>query len=311
VGTHLRQVGGKIAKATSPPDNLQRFAEVAQAFLDREQKRLKKSSWIRECKAVTSLVRYFGESLMAHSIDENCVRRFVRERAKSLSPSSVSLELHILKQICVFAVAMGFLQENPAKSVRAPAIPDTHPRAISKEEFAKIVQACPDWLQPLIELSAAAGLRRAEVLSLRWCDVNDTEGTLTVRSTKRTVLLSKSARRALHLARKRQIAPSATIFGGPRFTEGNVSQTFLRVCRSLGIEDLSLKDIRIMSANWMAADGIDIATIASFLGIKSIREVAKYVKRSESNLADALQSIDSRMIGATDSRYQRKRMTRM
>jgi integrase len=83
-----------------------------------------------------------------------------------------------LRRLLQAAVEWGYLTGNPARRVRLPA-PETHTRqaherVLSMDELAVLVRACQGSVrtETMIRAMAEAGLRRGEVIGLRWDHVD-------------------------------------------------------------------------------------------------------------------------------------------
>jgi integrase len=214
--------------------------------------------------------------------------------------------LKILKQIFAFAHERDLIKKNPTLQVKAPRLVEPEARVITQEEFARILGASPGWIKPLCLILLGTGLRSSEALALRYRDWNAINGTLRIESSsgkhERIVPLNALARHALESIRQPGATPSSKIFAGKHFTQGNASQTFLRACRSVGVE-ASLRHLRHTSANLLADRGIKMDVITAFLGVRDFSSAAKYLKKSK--LADAVQVIDHRMISLASPRSRR------
>jgi integrase len=55
------------------------------------------------------------------------------------------------------------------------------PRVLSRDEIARLLASAPERYRPMIGLAVLAGLRQAEVLGLRWCEVDFKAGLINVR----------------------------------------------------------------------------------------------------------------------------------
>ena len=45
-------------------------------------------------------------------------------------------------------------------------------RYLQETELEAVVTACPEWLRPIVMIAVATGMRRSEILKLRWLDVD-------------------------------------------------------------------------------------------------------------------------------------------
>jgi integrase len=72
-----------------------------------------------------------------------------------------------------------------------------------------------------------------------------------------------------------------------------VTVTFRRVCKRIGIENFRLHDLRHTAASWLRMQGADIHTVAQLLGHKDLRMAARYQHLSPTFLADAVGRLDA------------------
>jgi integrase len=100
---------------------------------------------------------------------------------------SAQTVLHVhrtLSQALNHAVRIGVLYRNPAQQVRPPRPPRREIKILSKEEIGIVLQAALGTeLQLPILLSLTTGIRRGELLGLRWSDIDLDSGRFTVNQT--------------------------------------------------------------------------------------------------------------------------------
>src|SRR5207253_2143298 len=98
----------------------------------------------------------------------------------------------------------------------------------------------PEWLRPIVGLAVSTGMRRSEVLGLRWLDVDVTNARIMLPQTKngdgRIVYLNNSALASLAAApRSAETKTTDRIFR--EVTPEQVSVGFVRLCRKSKIAD--------------------------------------------------------------------------
>lgn len=99
-----------------------------------------------------------------------------------LSARSVTYIHRIVSAALKDAVAWGLLPSNPAAAVRAPRFESPEMRTWSPEEVRRFLAAvADDRLYAMWVLLVSTGMRRGEVLGLRWRDLDLDRGALAVR----------------------------------------------------------------------------------------------------------------------------------
>ncbi|MEA3120404.1 MAG: hypothetical protein QOI13_3674, partial [Paraburkholderia sp.] len=132
------------------------------------------------------------------------VAAFRDERLTKVKPVTVILELAYLSAIINHARnEWGINITNPVASVRKPSTPHGRDRVLSPDEEVRLLAALVPtgrrntWILPATILSLETGMRRGELLELRWSNVNLEAQTAYLPMTKngsaRTVPLSKKA----------------------------------------------------------------------------------------------------------------------
>ncbi len=198
------------------------------------------------------------------------------------------------------AVRWDWIKSNPATIAKKPRQPTPRPHPPTVEEAGRIVAAAweqdEDW-GTLVWLVMVTGMRRAELLALRWADVNLAGATLTIsrnyvrvpgraieKDTKthqlRRVSLDSSTVEVLSEHRERyedvmrqlQLEPTERAFlfsHEPTYDRpydpSAVTHRYSKMCRLLGI-DSHLHALRHYSATELLTAGVDLRTVAGRLG---------------------------------------------
>ena len=79
------------------------------------------------------------------------------------------------------AVEWDLLATNPAARVKPPRVEDEEVEILTVSELHAVMSAARDgWINPIAKLALASGLRRGELLALRWQDLNLDNARVTV-----------------------------------------------------------------------------------------------------------------------------------
>lgn len=277
------------------PPGEESFAEVARRFLAHQKARLTQRAYEREKGIVEShLCPFFACKLSAaRRVD---VQRYLTKRSGSVSAHSIQKELNVLKHLLNLAVEWEIIPFNPSQGVKSPKVPAGRVRYLQPTELRVLLDACPEWLRPIVALAVSTGMRRGEILGLRWLDVDMIHDRIMLPQTKngdgRIVYLNKSAQAVIQsLPFTAETKPTDKLFRGA--TPDMVTVTFRRVCAKEGIVDFRFHDLRHTAASWLRMQGADIHTVAQLLGHKDLRMAARYQHLSPSFLADAVGRLDT------------------
>jgi len=289
----------KIVTLGYAPPSSEVLSAVANRYLKHQKARLTPAAYVRESGILEGHLKPFlGSDTKLASVRRADVQRYVTERSSAVSAASVTKELNVLKHLMSLAVEWELIPTNPAHGVKGPKAPAGRVRYLQPGELRAVLEACPDWLRPIAALAVSTGMRRGEILGLRWLDIDMKNSRLLLPQTKngdgRIVYINELAKQALQSIRvPRQVKPTDRVFHGESVTPENVSLSFLRACRSAEIHDFRFHDLRHTAASWMRMKGADIHTVAVLLGHKDLRMAARYQHLSPAHLSEAVKLLDT------------------
>lgn len=101
---------------------------------------------------------------------------------KGLAPRSIKYVITNLNQILNYAISNDIIIKNPTRSVILPRQEKFQHEVYSLDEVKKLIHCSKGTkLEEIIAIEVFTGLRRGEVLALKWEDINFEEKTLTIR----------------------------------------------------------------------------------------------------------------------------------
>jgi integrase len=280
------------------PPSRDTFAEFEARYLKHQKARLTPRAYERSRGIVeTHLHKTFGSSRLAE-IRRGDVQRYVTDRSGEVGAGSVAKELNTLKHMLKLAVEWELIPVNYAHGVRPPKAPAGRLRYLQPTEVEALLMVCAAWLQSIVLLLLATGMRRGELLGLRWLDIDRAGGRILLPQTKngegRTVYLNVLACRVIDsLPHAKDARSTDCVFPkDEQHTPENVSLAFLRACRRVKIADFRLHDLRHTCASWMRMQGADIHVVALQLGHKDLRMAARYQHLAPAYLQQAVRGLD-------------------
>lgn len=124
---------------------------------------------------------YLGDTPLEAVSTQALERMLGKIAADGLSPRSVEHVRAVLRNLFNVAKRWHLVTENPAAAVPARLIPDAPDRVLSPAQVAILLDAVRDHRhEALFHIALSLGLRRGELLGLRWKDVDWDAGLLTV-----------------------------------------------------------------------------------------------------------------------------------
>jgi len=124
------------------------------------------------------ILKYFGNKYL-HEITSLLIHEYIAERSRQHTPqkkvinsSTVKREITCLGAILSKAVLWGKLQSNPMKLVEKPKEENSRWQYLEPEEAQKLVDACNPSIRPVVLVALNTGMRKGEILNLKWDNVD-------------------------------------------------------------------------------------------------------------------------------------------
>jgi integrase len=228
--------------------------------------------------------------------------------AENRSPATVVRYLAALS--IVFTVAVNeweWVQENPAKKVKRPTEPDGRVRFLDDDERQRLLVACKEssseWLYMCVILALSSGMRKAELMGLKWPDVYLKDGYLILHKTKngtrRRVPLSGLALTLLKEHNKIRRLDTPLLFPSERNPQQPIDlrSAFEYAKERAEIKEFHWHDLRHCTASYLAMNGASLAEIAEVLGHKTLSMVKRYAHLSDGHVSNVVASMNAKIFG--------------
>ncbi|MEZ5100276.1 MAG: tyrosine-type recombinase/integrase [Thermoleophilia bacterium] len=230
-----------------------------------------------------------------------------------LDPSTVRNILMPLRVILRRAIEDGDLTINPTAHLRLPAVKGRRERIASPEEAKLLLAALPERDRAIWATALYGGLRRGELLALRWEDVDLARGVLRVeraydekaresivpksRAGRRTVPIVGALRDELVAHKAREARDSGLVFGtaaGQPVVSSNVWRRAQVAWRNAGLTPIGLHEARHTFASILIAAGVNAKALTSYMGHASIQTTYDlYGKLMPGSEAEATALVDA------------------
>lgn len=210
------------------------------------------------------------------------------ERLKSVKPPTVARQLNTLSAILNHArKEWCYAIINPIPDIKRPAQSQPRTRRLKNDEEAQMLAALEPHYARVVRFALATAMRRGEVLSLTWRNIDTTARVAVLPMTKngeaRRVPLSSAAIRVLEEERQ---APVQSI-RGIVFDIHPVAmdKAWRRACKTTGIVDLHFHDLRHEAVSRLFERGMNVMEVAAVSGHKTLAMLQRYTHLKAEDLA--------------------------
>jgi len=199
----------------------------------------------------------------------------------------------------------GWLERNPMEKVRRPPESKGRVRFLSDDERERLLDACRPHseLYLAVVLSLTTGARQAEIMGLRWGQVDFARQVITLSETKNgdrralplvgqalDLLRERGRVRTLH--DDRIFPPTARANKSDHL---NLRDAWAKALKTAGIENFHWHDLRHTAASYLAMSGVSLVEIAKVLGHRTLQMVARYSHLSDGHIVATGQRLADRL----------------
>jgi len=246
---------------------------------------------------------------------------------RPLSARTVGHAHRVLHRALQRAVENETLPRNVASVIRPPKVEVKEVEILGANDIGVVLAKLDGHaLYPIVALALGTGMRRGELLALRWEDVDIDGATVRVvraleetgaglrfkapktRHGRRTISLPGRAVEALRAHRLKQLElrvalgqgkpePGALVFGtieGAPLSPDNLSRDWRRVVAALDLPRVKLHALRHSHASALIASGLDVLTVSRRLGhgspVVTLSTYAHLFAKTDYQAADAIEA---------------------
>ena len=203
-----------------------------------------------------------------------------------VKPATVNRALATLKHALNKAVEWGLIKKNPASKVKLLKAENAQTDFLSQEQIQALLQACDGVLRDVVTVALGTGMRRGELLSLIWDQVDFRTRTIHLTKTKsgkaRTIPMNKTVYETLKKLREK--ATSEWVFESPRTGKPfvDLKNGLLRAYKKAGIP-IKGRPFHLLRHTWashLVMNGCDLYTLMKLGGWQSPEMVQRYAHLS-------------------------------
>jgi integrase len=272
------------------------FDEFAKKYLDYSKTNKSPATYERSERFSAKQLTLAFKGKLFHSITPVMIEEYKAARLQSVTPASVNRELACLKYMYTKAIEWGYVKVNPAKQVKLLKEPPGRLRYLKPEEVDALLKACASHIHPIVVMALNTGMRKSEILNLRWQEVDLGNRKITVANTKnnekRVIPINQTLYKELSTL-QRNPDSNYVFLGKNGLPVGDIKKGFLGALKRAGIVDFRFHDLRHTFGSQMIMQGVDIRTVQQIMGHKTIKMTMRYSHLSPEYVEEAMMRLDN------------------
>ena len=249
-------------------------------------------------RLLTQITVIEAEKYKEHLLNQH-VKNGTKRKGKSLTPRTIDIRISRLKRLFSLCVDWGLLENNKMTRVKLLRRDDKRERYLSAEEETRLLDNASEELSPVIRFALNTGMRRGEILGLRWSDINFDSGVITIPATRskgrkeRHIPLNSMSLEVLRGMPTRSINRGALVFAN---SKGNIWDRLKKhweiARKKAGLDDFRFHDLRHTFASRLVMRGVDLTSIQKLLGHQDYETTLRYAHLSPNRLKEAVSVLE-------------------
>jgi integrase len=201
-----------------------------------------------------------------------------------------------------------WIDDSPLRKVTKPREPRGRERFLSDNERDALLQACrastSRFLYTVVVLALSTGMRRGEIMALRWPQIDLVNGRIllfeTKNDTSRSVPLAGRALAMMSdLAKVRRIESDLVFYSEVGDQPVDLTKPWTTALEKAKVPNFRFHDLRHSAASYLAMNGATTIEIAAVLGHKTLQMVKRYSHLANSHTSSVVTAMNEKIFGVT------------
>lgn len=275
------------------------FRELAEEYVKwaERQRGFKQKLYV-----INQLVDAFGQYPLRY-FNARLLEQYQTERLQQGNkPATINRHIATLKHMFTKTVDWEMVEEEALKRVRKVKLLEENNRRLrylSKEECQELINSCASHLRPIVITALNTGMRRSEILNLKWDNVDLKhrfillDETDTKNGERKEIPINGTLRQTFQRLVRRLDVPY--VFHDPETGKPyqDVKTSFRTALRKSKIKDFRFHDLRHTFASHLVMAGVDITTVKELLGHKTLNMTLRYAHLAPSHKVKAVDILDN------------------
>lgn len=288
----------EIAEGKEPASKVKNytFEELAAAYskwCERQR------SFKTKQRLLKQLINAFGH-LYTRQITTRLLEDFQTQRLKKGNkPATINRLMATMKHCMHKGYQWEMVTEDTLKRVRQVKLLEENNRRLrylSPEECQHLIDACSGDIKAIVIIALNTGMRKSEILSLKWENVDLRHNFILLDNTKngerREIPINETLRGVFQGLTRRLDVPYVFFDKTTGKPYQDVKKSFGSALRRAGIKDFRFHDLRHTFASHLVMAGVDITTVRELLGHKTLTMTLRYAHLAPTHKVKAVEVLD-------------------
>ena len=240
---------------------------------------------------------YFGEKTLVSKITPKRIEDFKSFMSEKYSNAYVNRYLACIKTIFNIGIKNELIKTTPMKAVKMMKEDNHKIRYLTADEEARLFKELPEHLKPIVICALQTGLRKSNILQLRWelVDLEFRFIEVLAQQNKGHKIIKIPISDKLLETLESLPKNSEYVFANPDTGKPyrDISEGFKNACERANIENFRFHDLRHAVATRLVEKGIDLRVVQEIMAHSTIVTTQRYMHPTPKRKLEAISVLNS------------------
>ncbi len=277
------------------------FLEFKEEYLGYRKGNVQPTTYVRYKQNTRHFVDFLNgrgsSSSKLSQISFQLIEEYKQERRKAVKHSTVNVELKVLRALYNFAIQCKCARENPVSKVDFFRGVEKKPRFLQKEEIENLLSNS-NGLYPVLYTFLKTGLRKSELINLRWEDIDFERKYIRVESKEDWRTKTGNTREIPITDDLVEILNKLPRTSDYVFLNSNgrkygfhLTERVKRLAKSIGISNMTVHALRHTFISHLVMNGVDLVSIKELAGHSDIKTTMRYAHLAPGHLRKSIDKL--------------------
>lgn len=295
VSNELTKLVKVVEGLTVDESKIPRLKDLTKLFLN--YSKTNKKDFKRDEAKIKVINSYFGEKTLINKITPKRIEDFKAFMSDKYSNAYVNRYLACLKTIFNIAIKNELITTTPMKSVKLLKEDNFKIRYLTFEEEERLFKHLPEHLKPIVICALQTGLRKSNILNLRWelVDLEFRFIEVLAQQNKGHKIIKIPISDKLLKVLESMPHISEYVFANPitGLPYKDISEGFKNACDKADIKNFRFHDLRHTVATRLVEKGIDLRVVQEIMAHSTIVTTQRYMHPTPKRKLEAIEVLNS------------------